>query len=64
MQSNRKKKKKQSNNWDGWMVMAGHTLKGHAIDTISDTIKETTNIGSIWRKIYIKRSIGITTLIV
>ena len=46
------------------MAMAGHTLKGHAIDTISDTIKETTNIGSIWRKIYIKRSIGITTLIV
>ena len=29
------------------MVMAGHTLKGHAIDTISDTIKETTNIGPI-----------------
>ena len=41
--------------------MAGHL---RAVDTIIDTIKETTNIGSIWRKMYIKRSIGITTLIV
>ena len=44
--------------------MAGHTLKIRAVDTIIDTIKETMNIRSIWRKMYIKRSIGITTLIV
>ena len=29
--------------------MAGHTLK---VDNTIDTIKETTNIGSIWRKMY------------
>ena len=40
--------------------MAGHTLKIRAVDTI----KETTNIGSLRIKMYIKRSIGITTLIV
>ena len=39
--------------------MAGHTLKIRAIDTIIDTIKETTNIGSIWGKININRSTGI-----
>ena len=39
--------------------MAGHTIKTRAIDTV----KETTNIGSMWEKIYIKRSISITTLI-
>ena len=44
--------------------MAGQTLKTRAVDTIIDTIKETMNIRSIWRKMYIKRSIGITTLIV
>ena len=44
--------------------MAGHTLKIRAADTIIDTIKETENRGSIWRKMYIKRSIGITTFIV
>ena len=44
--------------------MAGHTLKIRAVDTIIDTIKETMNVRSIWRKMYIKRSIGITTLIV
>ena len=44
--------------------MAGHTLKICAVDTIIDTVKETTNIGSIWSKMYIKRSIGMTTLIV
>ena len=54
--------KKQSNSWD--CLMAGHTFKICAVDTITDTIKETTNIGSIWRKMYIKRSIDITTLIV
>ena len=43
--------------------MAGHTLKICVVDTIIDTIKETTNIGSIGRKMYIKRSVGITTLI-
>ena len=53
--------KKQSNSWD--CLMAGHTLKIRAADTIIDTIKET-NTGSIYRKMYIKRSIGITTLIV
>ena len=30
--------------------MAGHTLKIRAVDTIIDTIKETTNIGSVWEK--------------
>ena len=54
--------KKQSNSWN--CLMAGHTLKIRAVDTIIDTIKETTNIGSLWRRMYIKRSIGITTLIV
>ena len=44
--------------------MAGHTLKIRAVDTVIDTIKETTSIGSMWRKMYIKQSIGITTLIV
>ena len=44
--------------------MAGHTLKVCAVDTIIDTIKETTNIGSTWGKRNIKRSICITTLIV
>ena len=44
--------------------MAGHTLKIRAVDTIIDTIKETMNIRSIWRKMNVKRSIGITTLIV
>ena len=39
--------------------MAGHTIKTKAVDTV----KETTNIGSIWGKMYIKRSISITTLI-
>ena len=53
--------KKQSNSWD--CLMAGHTLKIRAADTIIDTIKET-NTGSIYRKMYFKRSIGITTLIV
>ena len=37
--------KNQSKCWDG--LMAGHTLKVCAVDTITDTIKETTNIGSI-----------------
>ena len=54
--------KEQSNIWD--YLMAGHTLKIRAADTIIDSIKETINIGSIWGKIFIKRSIGITTLIV
>ena len=54
--------KKQSNSWD--CLMAGHTLKIRAADTVIDTIKETTSIGSMWRKMYIKQSIGITTLIV
>ena len=40
--------------------MAGHTIKVRAIDTV----KETTNTGSIWGKMYTKRSIGITILIV
>ena len=40
--------------------MAGHTIKIRAVDTF----KETTDIGSICRKIYIKRYIGIPTLIV
>ena len=55
-------KEKQSNSWD--YLMAGHTLKIRAADTIIDTIKETTNTGSIWGKRNIKRSICITTLIV
>ena len=42
--------------------MSGHTLKIRAADTIIDIIKETTNIGSIWGKMYIKRSIDISTL--
>ena len=54
--------KKQSKSWD--CLMAGHTLKIRAVDTIIDTIKETTNIGSTWGKRNIKRSICITTLIV
>ena len=54
--------KNQSKCWDG--LMAGHTLKVCAVDTITDTIKETTNIGSTWGKRNIKRSICITTLIV
>ena len=44
--------------------MTGHILNIRAVDTIIDTIEETTNIGFIRRKMYIKRSIGITTLIV
>ena len=36
--------KNQSKCWD--CLMAGHTLKVCAVDTIIDTIKETTNIGS------------------
>ena len=44
--------------------MAGHTMKIRAVDTIIDTIKETTNTGSIWGKRNIKRSTCITTLIV
>ena len=39
--------------------MAGHTIE---IPT-DDTVKEKINIGSVWGKMYIKRSIGITTLI-
>ena len=54
--------KKQSNSWG--CVMAGHTIKIRAVNTIFDTIKETTNIGSVWGKRNIKRSIGIPTLIV
>ena len=30
--------------------MAGHTLKIRAVDTVIDTIKETTSIGSIYQK--------------
>ena len=44
--------------------MTGHILNIRAVDTIIDTIEETTNKGFIRRKMYIKRSIGITTLIV
>ena len=44
--------------------MTGHILNIRAVDTIIDTIEETANIGFIRRKMYIKRSIGITTLIV
>ena len=40
--------------------MAGHTIKICSVGTV----RKTTDIGSIWRKMYIKRSIGITTLIV
>ena len=40
--------------------MAGRTMKIRAINTF----KETIDIGSIWGKMYIKRSIGTTTLIV
>ena len=43
--------------------MAGHTLKKRAVDTIIDTIKET-NMGPVRGKMYINRSIGITTLVV
>ena len=52
------------NSADVKSLMAVHTLKIRAVDTILDTIKEKTNIGSIWRKMYMKRSIGITTLVV
>ena len=57
-----KQYKKQSNSWG--CVMAGHTIKIRAVNTIFDTIKQTTNIGSVWGKRNIKRSIGIPTLIV
>ena len=43
--------------------MVVHTLKIRAVDIIIATIIEATNIGFIWRKIYIKRRTGITTLI-
>ena len=52
LESNRNK---ESNSWD--CLMAGHTIKTSTIDTA----KETTNIGSIFGKMYIKRSISITT---
>ena len=42
------------------VLKAGHTIELRAVDTA----KETTNIWSIWGKVYIKQSIGITTLIV
>ena len=40
--------------------MPRHTIKIRA----ADTVKETTNIGSISGKMFIKQSTGITTLIV
>ena len=54
--------KKQSNSWD--YLMAEHTFLIRAVDTVTDSMEETTNIGSIWRKMYVKRSVDITTLIV
>ena len=48
----------KGNSWDS--LMAGHTIKIRAVDTV----KETTSKGSIWGKMYIKGNIGITTLIV
>ena len=40
--------------------MARHAAKIRAVDTV----KETTNIGSILGKMFVKQSIGITTLLV